>query len=352
VLVLDGYPRYSCLTGDDEDIRVIVLPQRLGIARARNTGLNESRGRLLAFLDDDCVPAGTWLSALLRMSTKHRKFTALGGRVIGTAPESDQAGPTTHALLQAALAADADAGGDPLVPEVCPYRAAQLDRAVEWGGRASPPPQMWIGIYNADSRPQPETFEELRMQIAAAPAVRVFQQLVDYVVPDREGSGKVAAGDAVLQTWWTLSYYVSRNTVGQPDDTMWSRTSPYSTFGHGEFIRTDFLESIGGFPRYAYADGLLLGWVARLAGEPIGLLLSRDIAEVPRTAEDLVLRQTVWLWGLLNFSITIERRRSQGLLNPPKRRSSCCAPATWRSPWPGGLAPQRSRCESRPNPTG
>src|SRR5207248_11569686 len=105
-----------------------------------------------------------------------------------------------------------------------------------------------------DSRPQAETFEELRSQIAAAPKVRLFQQLVDYVVPDREGTGRVAAGNSVLQSWWTLSHYVSRNAQGRAGDTVGSRTSPYSTFGHGEFIRSDFLASIGGFPRYAYAD--------------------------------------------------------------------------------------------------
>ncbi|MGP3690880.1 glycosyltransferase family 2 protein [Streptomyces sp. IBSNAI002] len=88
VLVLDGCPRYPWLTGDEEDMRVIVLPQRLGIARARNTGINASRGSLLAFLDDDCVPADTWLPELLRMSTKYRSSTAFGGRVIATAPSN------------------------------------------------------------------------------------------------------------------------------------------------------------------------------------------------------------------------------------------------------------------------
>jgi len=88
VLVLDGCPRYSWLTDGDHDIRALVLPQRLGIARARNTGIGASRGRLLAFLDDDCVPARTWLPELLRMSAEHRGRTAFGGRVIGTDPEN------------------------------------------------------------------------------------------------------------------------------------------------------------------------------------------------------------------------------------------------------------------------
>ncbi|QFR92693.1 hypothetical protein [Streptomyces tsukubensis] len=241
--------------------------------------------------------------------------------LVTTAKESEGAGPTTHTVLRQALRDDPAEKGTLVLlhcQEPFPYRAAQLDLAVEWAREQfSPAAQvndLWIGVYNADSRPQDETFGELRAQIAAAPGVRLFQQLVDYVVPDRPGSGRVACGNAVLQTWWTLSHYVSRNTHGRPGDSLWSRTVPYSTFGHGEFIRSDFLDLIGGFPRYAYADGLLLGWVARLAGEPIGLLVSRDIAEVPRTAHDLVLQQTAWLRGLLNFSITARWCRARGLL--------------------------------------
>ncbi len=241
--------------------------------------------------------------------------------LVTTAKESDETGPTTHSLLQEALSDDA-ADPESLVllhcQEVHPYRAAQLDLAVDWAREQfaahAGTEGLWIGVYNADSRPEPQTFEELRARIASTPGVRLFQQLVDYVIPDREGSGRVAAGNSVLQTWWTLAHYVPRNTHGYDGDTVWSRTTPYSTFGHGEFIRSDFLAFIGGFPRYAYADGLLLGWVARLAGEPIGLLKSRDIAEVPRTARDLVLQQTAWLRGMLNFGVTVEWCRAQGLL--------------------------------------
>ncbi|WP_416969363.1 glycosyltransferase family 2 protein [Streptomyces sp. 4F14] len=88
VLVLDGCPRYGWLTGDDPDLRVIVLPQRQGIARARNRGIAASRGDLLAFLDDDCVPASAWLDELLRMSREYPGKDAFGGRVIGTAPSN------------------------------------------------------------------------------------------------------------------------------------------------------------------------------------------------------------------------------------------------------------------------
>ncbi|MEV6987549.1 glycosyltransferase [Sphaerisporangium sp. NPDC051017] len=55
VLVIDGLPRYQWISDADEDMRVLLMPRRVGIARARNAGVSAARGALLAFLDDDCV---------------------------------------------------------------------------------------------------------------------------------------------------------------------------------------------------------------------------------------------------------------------------------------------------------
>ncbi|WP_331727179.1 glycosyltransferase (plasmid) [Kitasatospora sp. NBC_00374] len=84
VLVFDGCEPYGWVEDGDPDLRTVVLPEQVGIARARNTGIGESRGQLLAFLDDDCVPAGTWLAELRRLSRAHPAKSAFGGPVIGT----------------------------------------------------------------------------------------------------------------------------------------------------------------------------------------------------------------------------------------------------------------------------
>jgi hypothetical protein len=203
--------------------------------------------------------------------------------------------------------------------EVSRFRAAQLNLAVRRtrygdGTAGSPASNTWIAVYNADSRPDGTTFAELAQQARAEPGTRVFQQLVDYVVPRRPGTGPTAAGNAVLQTWWTRSHYFARNARGGRDRSWRAAATPYSTFGHGEFVRLDFLDDIGGFPDFAYADGLLLGWICRLRAEPIGLLASRDYAEVPRTAGDLVTQQTAWMRGLLNFGATVGWCRRHGHL--------------------------------------
>lgn len=245
--------------------------------------------------------------------------------LVSTAKEQAASGQTTHELIEAELQR---LGADPKriallrCEEVTRFRASQLNLAVESArARLDPadadPSALWVGIYNADSRPEAGTFEELRARALAEPRTRVFQQLVYYVVPERGRAGMVAIGNSVLQTWWTLSHYVGRNSRGLAGDTVWSRTSPYSTFGHGEFIRLDLLDHIGGFPDFAYADGLLLGWICRLAGEPIGLLANIDVAEVPRSARDLVTQQTAWLTGLLNFGATVRWCRERGVLRLP-----------------------------------
>jgi hypothetical protein len=230
------------------------------------------------------------------------------------------------------------------------YRAAQLNLAVQTAlDRFHPdapddaPARVWIAVYNADSRPDAGTFDEFRRRAAAAPNVRMWQQLADYVVPDRP-SGHLAAGNAILQTWWTLAHYVARNNRSGSRCGFWARTSPFSTFGHGEFVRTDWLDDYGGFPAFGYADGLLLGWMCRLGAEPIGLLNSHDVAEVPRTARDLITQQTAWMRGLLNFPRTLAWCRVHGGLRLGKaelaflRAQHVIIPVAWGLSTPASAA--------------
>lgn len=203
-------------------------------------------------------------------------------------------------------------------PVVHGFRAAQLNFALEdvrmrHGLQATDTARVWVGVYNADSRPEVGTFRELR-HVVTVPGPRLYQQMVDYVVPARPGVSWVATGNATLQTWWTWSHYWARSVRGNRSPGRWSATSPFSTFGHGEFARLDFLDEIGGFPDFAYADGLLLGWMARLMGEHIGLLASRDRAEVPRRPSDLLVQQRAWMRGLLSFGATVRWARKAGRL--------------------------------------
>jgi len=239
---------------------------------------------------------------------------------VTTAKELDAGQPTTQALLAEVLARAPESRLRHVhCTTVTRFRAAQLNLAVSdardryccgESGEAG----VWIGVYNADSRPQASTFRELRQCARLWKETRAYQQLARYVVPDRPGVSWVAGGNAVLQTWWTRTHYWARNTRGGGSPHWRASTSPFSTFGHGEFIRLDLLDEVGGFPDFAYADGLLLGWIIRLMDEPIGLLASTDNAEVPRTACDLLTQQGAWMRGLLNFGATMRWARECGRL--------------------------------------
>ncbi len=239
---------------------------------------------------------------------------------VTTAKELDTGRPTTQALLAAALAQAREPRLKLLhCTTVNRFRAAQLNLAVSdsrdrYCGGESGEADVWIGVYNADSRPEGSTFRELRQCARSGKDTRAYQQLARYVVPDRAGVSWVAVGNAMLQTWWTRTHYWARNIRGSRSPHWRASTSPFSTFGHGEFIRLDLLDEIGGFPDFAYADGLLLGWILRLMDEPIGLLASTDHAEVPRTARDLLTQQRAWMGGLLNFGATMRWARDSGRL--------------------------------------
>jgi len=46
------------------NVKVLRPPKRIGIAEARNYGLQTAGGRIVAFIDDDCVATRTWLSGI------------------------------------------------------------------------------------------------------------------------------------------------------------------------------------------------------------------------------------------------------------------------------------------------
>jgi glycosyltransferase involved in cell wall biosynthesis len=58
----------------------LVREDRRGVGFARKRGLRESRGELVAFLDDDCVLEPDWLVATTRFAREHPRAGAFGGR--------------------------------------------------------------------------------------------------------------------------------------------------------------------------------------------------------------------------------------------------------------------------------
>ena len=71
----------------------LVRRRRAGPAAARNEGARHARGRLLAFTDDDCVPAPTWLELLMERMRRHPGHM-IGGSIVNVLPDDPYATAT------------------------------------------------------------------------------------------------------------------------------------------------------------------------------------------------------------------------------------------------------------------
>jgi GT2 family glycosyltransferase len=69
------------LAADDPRIRYVHL-DRTGAARARNAAVEQASGDIVAFLDDDCEAAPTWLGEVLAAFDADPSIGAVGGSVV------------------------------------------------------------------------------------------------------------------------------------------------------------------------------------------------------------------------------------------------------------------------------
>src|SRR5262249_40892364 len=58
------------------------LCERIGLGAARDFGWQMSRGRIIAFTDDDCYPAPDYVDALLAAFSDHSDAGVIGGRIL------------------------------------------------------------------------------------------------------------------------------------------------------------------------------------------------------------------------------------------------------------------------------
>jgi glycosyltransferase involved in cell wall biosynthesis len=78
-------------------LHAIYHERNTGRAQAREDGWREARAELIAFTDDDCVPAPDWLEAALRASTAN-PGTIVQGRTDPDPAELDRLGPFARTI--------------------------------------------------------------------------------------------------------------------------------------------------------------------------------------------------------------------------------------------------------------
>lgn len=90
VVVDDGsaVPAETVVAPFRDRLRITLIRQaNAGPAAARNAGAAQANGRFLAFIDDDCVPARAWLSALAARFSE-TPDCLIGGGIVNALPQN------------------------------------------------------------------------------------------------------------------------------------------------------------------------------------------------------------------------------------------------------------------------
>jgi len=79
----DGTPGFLEHFKDQAKIKVLTLANKknLGVAGARNTGIDHATGDIIVFTDSDCVAERNWISELVRIYDQE-DIAAVGGRIL------------------------------------------------------------------------------------------------------------------------------------------------------------------------------------------------------------------------------------------------------------------------------
>ncbi|MBN1190748.1 MAG: glycosyltransferase [Dehalococcoidales bacterium] len=85
IVVVDGnavlYKKIIAEYGSRDTTRVILLEKNMGISAARNAGIREAKGDVIAFIDDDAVAGKDWLKELSRVYRDYQAIAA-GGKIL------------------------------------------------------------------------------------------------------------------------------------------------------------------------------------------------------------------------------------------------------------------------------
>ena len=171
------------------------------------------------------------------------------------------------------------------------------------------PAATYVGVYDADSAPDPATFAMLEKELvrrlgAAEQPPSILQQVSCYCRNMHTLTGVKGAfslADAIAQTRWALGFeyplyrrYSRRIGAGR------IRPLAYCV-GHGCFVSLDFLRRIGGFPDISPTDDLALGYLASALGAEISPVPTLDYCEVAPDPVRSMRQSRFWFSGSARF---------------------------------------------------
>lgn len=166
---------------------------------------------------------------------------------------------------------------------------------------------LFVAVYNADSKPNQETFASVS-KLSSQNGGRVFQQSAIFFdnwhqIEKSRGffEAKYLQTNAILQSRWTLAHEMPRFFRQSYFLKRWGKRIFLShCVGHGLFLRGDLIEEVRKMPTGTLTEDLFFGYVLSLLGEPIQPIPVMEMAETPSTFSEALKQKYVWFFGPLD----------------------------------------------------
>ncbi|MGA2074543.1 MAG: hypothetical protein ABSH52_13665 [Terriglobia bacterium] len=214
--------------------------------------------------------------------------------------------PTSHSVLHVHTDGNDRCKADQLNAAL---RSLQSQRQ----GRLTP--HTFIGVYDADSRPDVRVLRDVDRQIKQNDRIRAFQQGAVYFANWARLPSDLKGAYLRTRPFYNLRFWLYRELPGLARSVVASRignglaraliSSPNHFLGHGEFVRVDLLEALGGFP--APSGDTSLGTIISMFGIPIGPLVTYDVAETPSSIISLYHQGITWYSGCSLYVQDLQR---------------------------------------------
>ncbi len=179
--------------------------------------------------------------------------------------------------------------------------------------------KVYVGVYNADSKPNKNTFmvlgkSALDVKTESGSFPEVFQQISaychNYFEYPNTFQGWFLKASSIVQTRWGLG---SEIPMLIRQSSFWGKKRkkinliekifepPAYCVGHGMFVRLDILQKVGLFPTETLNEDLALGYYLTLNKIPIRPIPALENVENPDTISMLITQKASWFWGMIDY---------------------------------------------------
>jgi hypothetical protein len=193
------------------------------------------------------------------------------------------------------------------------YMAHQLNYAINNILKDAKKKNILFGVYNADSRPHPETIDWILAK--RNDGYRVFQQYGDYrknLNGSMGFSGAILKSAAYWQTRWSLGFEIYHALKQFGCKKGWRYPLNYC-IGHGLFFTGEIFERIQGFSEASHNEDAIWGLELSFDNEFIMPVPFFDRSDSPDMVNSLFVQKSNWFWGPLQAfkycKIIIKRRK-------------------------------------------